>query len=75
VVTNLITGFVSFYGNMLFMSILLLGFLHHVAVSCVAEVLEVHGTSINWTMGLRDQLHLYPEYILFPHTLTMKMET
>jgi len=47
VVTNLITGFVSFYGNMLFMSILLLGFLHHVAVSCVAEVLEVHGTSIN----------------------------
>jgi hypothetical protein len=46
VVTNLITDFLSFYGNILLTSVLLLGLLHHMAVSCVVEVLEELGTSI-----------------------------
>jgi hypothetical protein len=46
VVTNLITDFLSFCGDILFNVNYLLGFLHHVAVSCVAEVFEEHSTSI-----------------------------
>ena len=69
VVTNLITDFLSFCGDILFNINSLLGFLHHVAVSCVTEVLSSE------SVGLSDQLHVYPEYIPSPLTLTMKMET